>query len=176
MTTTHPAVGLYGDGGVIGVNPSKLGGTWAWCQVDAAGERIRCASGIVRPGASGNPDGVTNNLTEMLALIYGLESVPHGWRGTVYSDSQVSLGRLFLGWKLNGLPGWVLGRIKVIHRVHDLTQIRWVLLDGHPTHKQLDEGRGKRGNPVSIHNVWCDRACGEEAARFKAQLAVEVPA
>ena len=41
-------VALYADGGVIGSNPSSLGGTWAWCGVSASGDRIRTISGRER--------------------------------------------------------------------------------------------------------------------------------
>jgi hypothetical protein len=46
-----------------------------------------------------------------------------------------------------------------------------VLLDGHPTQAQLAAGVGKRGHPVSAHNVACDRACTAQANRVRAMLA-----
>ena len=48
--------------------------------------------------------------------------------------------------------------------------ISCLLLDGHPTRSQLEAGKGKRGGPVSEHNVWCDKACGYAAVGFIEKL------
>lgn len=149
---------LYADGGVIGRNPSPIGGTWAWCHVNAAGERIATGSGVVLPRPS--LPLITNNLTEMIALVKGLEALPEGWAGTVYSDSQITIGRVFWGWKQNNLPAVLLRQCAAAIARIDFANCRAVLLDGHPTQAQLAAGRGKRGNPVSEHNVWCDKECG----------------
>lgn len=157
---------LYVDGGVIGRNPSPQGGTWAWCHVDAAGQRIAHGGGIVLPIAWGLA-AITNNLTELLALAEGLESLPAGWRGTVYSDSMVTLGRVFLGWQMNGVPAGLIERVDAaMARIDRRSQ--WILLDGHPTKAQLAAGIGKRGHRVSEHNVFCDRRCGEIGRMYQA--------
>lgn len=155
-------IALYADGGVIGRNPSSVGGTWAWRHVNANGEPVAEESGVITV-AEAKVGFVTNNLTELLALVNGIEALPAGWRGTVYSDSNISLGRLFRGWALNEVPQWLIERMGAAMRHVDIEHSREVLLDGHPTKAQLEAGTGKRGNPVSIHNVWCDEACGEQA-------------
>ena len=55
-----PPIALYTDGGVIGQNPSPIGGTWAWCMVSEGGERTRHAYGYVTPADLGTPT-VSNN-------------------------------------------------------------------------------------------------------------------
>lgn len=155
-------VGAYADGGIIGRNPSPIGGTFAWCHVDEAGERVRVGSGMVLPGDGDLPDLITNNVTEFAALVCCLEALPDGWSGPVHSDSRVTLWRLFHGWKMTGVP-WSLVSFgsRALCRLGTLTP---VLLDGHPTKAQLAAGVGKRGGPVSPFNVWCDTECQRLAA------------
>ena len=50
-----PPIALYTDGGVIGQNPSPIGGTWAWCMVGADGTRTRHAYGYVTPADLDTP-------------------------------------------------------------------------------------------------------------------------
>lgn len=155
-----PIIAVYADGGVIGRNPSEIGGTWAWCHVDADGEYIQCASGVIRPAQIGLP-AVTNNVTEFAALARALRALPDGWSGEVYSDSRITLGRFFEGWKLEGIPeNW---HDCVQRHIRRLGELNWTLLDGHPTQAQLATGIGKRGNPVSRHNAWCDKECNRLA-------------
>lgn len=169
---------LYVDGGVIATNPSMIGGTYAYLYVNEEGQTEGAAS-VVTAAEMGSP--VTNNQTEMLALIYGLESLPDDFKGTVFSDSAVTLGRVFQGWKWSHIPEWMHKRFRAQRtRLVHWDEIHYVLLDGHPTKKQLETGVGKRGHPVSIHNVWCDHACGRVGTAYLEQLgkdiAVEVPA
>lgn len=150
---------LFCDGGVVGANPSPFGGTYAWRRVEdgvviAEGARFISTADARVPA-------VTNNLTEMLALIKGLECLPADWQGTVLSDSQITLGRAFMGWKWNNIPAWVhhrfqTGRARLVH----YDAFEHVLLAGHPTRAQLAAGVGRHGYRVSEHNVWCDKACG----------------
>jgi hypothetical protein len=49
----------------------------------------------------------------------------------------------------------------------ELGRLEPILLDGHPTQAQLKAGVGKRGNPVSRFNAWCDLECQRMAARFR---------
>lgn len=156
---------VYADGGVIGANPSPIGGTWAWCFVNADNQRIHTASGVVLPRTSCPL--ITNNLTEFLAVVKALEALPEGWSGTVYSDSQVTIGRIFWGWKQNNLPLVLLRQANAAIARLDFQRCTAVLLDGHPTRAQLLAGRGKRGNLVSEHNVWCDLACQREARAYR---------
>lgn len=154
---------LYADGGVISRNPSPIGGTWAFCLVDEHGQRVHEYSSFITPHEAGVPL-VTNNLTELLALVNGLEMLPDDFTGTVYSDSWVSLQRVFLAAKLNNVPVWLVDKLQAFQRTGRLAKMRYVLLDGHPTQAQLLAGKGKRGAPVSEHNVWCDKECGRVAA------------
>ena len=160
MTT---AVAVYADGGVIGRNPSEDGGTWATCHVDAAGQRVWTASGRIDFEDVGGL--VTNNQSEFYALLSGLEELPAGWSGKVCTDSLVTIRRFRDDGRLWGIPlPWRKRMALVLGR---LGALEYVLLDGHPTKAQLAAGRGKRGSPVSIHNVWCDRECGEVAKRYR---------
>lgn len=158
---------LYCDGGVINVNPSPIGGTWAYrivCNGVVAAEQ----SGVITPAEAGTPN-ITNNFTEMLALVRGLQhlTVLPKWTGTIYSDSQITLGRAFMGWKWTGIPKWLYEEFgHAVKGLHNWERIRCVLLSGHPTKAQLQLGTGKGGRPVSIHNVACDRLCGDEARKF----------
>lgn len=156
---------LYCDGGVIGHNPSPIGGTWAYRRVIdqmVVDER----SGIITPDSAQTPC-VTNNLTEMLALVYGLLSLPPIWLGTIYSDSQITLGRASLGWKWKNIPSWLYKEFGcAAKRLVNFKDIKYVLLQGHPTKSELLAGVGSKGYPVSEHNVWCDLACGQRAREF----------
>lgn len=161
---------VYSDGGVIGVNPSPIGGTWACCLIDECGTTAESCSGYVWPEKVGDwvpwcvetPE-VTNNQTEFYALLSALERLPDGWSGRVCSDSAITLGRFFRGFKLTGLPqGWVDRGAAALARLGAVTLVQ---LDGHPTRAQLAAGVGKRGNPVSAHQGWCDKECGRLARR-----------
>jgi ribonuclease HI len=166
---------LYCDGGVLKVNPSPYGGTWAWCLTNDepkyandgdSGENItRCASGFISPewGVNGF---VSNNVSELWAAVSALEVMPFDWKGTLCSDSQVTLGRLAREWPLRGVPDYLahwLADIRLRLRT-DLLGVEFLLLQGHPTKADLASGIGARhGYPVSKFNVWCDQACTERA-------------
>jgi ribonuclease HI len=156
---------VYADGGCIVRNPSPHGGTWAWCFVDDAGTRVQSKSGLILPAEIGL-SAVTNNVSEFAALARALRALPDGWSGPVFSDSQITLGRIFWGWRDKGLPaGWLWAAQANLRR---LGKLEPVLLDGHPTKAQLASGIGKRGNRVSEHNVWCDHECGRVCATWQA--------
>lgn len=110
---------------------------------------------------------VTNNLSEYVALVRGLESLPEGWSGAVYSDSQIALARLFYQVRCKGLPPVLIRQAAAAVARLDWTNIAPVLLAGHPTKAHLFQGLGKKGNPVSLHNVWCDAPCSEEARKYR---------
>lgn len=163
---------LFADGGVICANPSAVGGTWAWRRV--CGALLHQHSGVITPQQANLP-AITNNLTEMLAVVRGLQALPSAWTGTIYSDSQITLGRVFLGWKWKNIPLWLHHEYQQARaRLVNWEKIQWVLLQGHPTKAELAAGVGSRGYPVSEHNVWCDKACGERAAEFLREMEVEV--
>jgi len=147
---------VYADGGLIGPNPSAKGGTWAWCHVNSSGERVKERAGVVLPDELGL-EKVTNNISEMVALLRCIRNLPEGWSGTVYSDSQITLGRVFKGWDMEKCPSSII--VRALEYRRRLGRIIPVLLDGHPTKAQVTAGIGKRGNMCSEHNVWCDDAC-----------------
>lgn len=153
---------LYADGGIIGPNPSPIGGTWAWCLVNDQNGRVASASGTLLQADVGLP-AVSNNVTELYALILGCESLPTGWRGTVCSDSWISLQRVFRGAKLNNVPPWLCQRLGGLLKSGHLAECSYELLDGHPTQAELTRGVGKRGHKVSEHNVFCDAECTRRA-------------
>ena len=153
---------LFTDGGVLGRNPSLQGGTWAFCAADKLDRRVLEMSGFVLA-----PTGevMTNNHTEQLAIVRGLEAMPSGWCGTVYSDSAIALGRVFCGHRCNGLPAWIQARTQ--SAMARLGDVRFAQVKGHPTKKELLAGRDKQNRYlVSALNVWCDAACDAEKRRY----------
>lgn len=165
---------LYTDGGVIGRNPSPDGGTWAFCHVDEAGQRVHEESGIIYPGGFAI-QAITNNQSELIALINGMLALPRGWSGVVASDSAISLGRLFWSWKWHNVPLVMRAKAQAALEHIDAANSTPLLLDGHPTKAQLVAGIGKRGHPVSEHNVWCDVACGQQAQKYREDLYANLP-
>jgi hypothetical protein len=135
---------------MIGQNPSPIGGTWAWCMVNADGTRTRHAYGYVTPADLGTPT-VSNNHTELLALVLGLEALPAGWAGTVYSDSWVSLQRVFLAAKLANVPPWLVDRLQTLQKSGALKQMTCTLPDGEePQHGLSFELQPLKGLPFTI--------------------------
>lgn len=164
---------LYVDGGVIGTNPSAISGTYAVRIVSDDGTSWGYGAVISRSDMGGD---VTNNQTEMLALLKGLAKLPDDFKGTICSDSAVTLGRAFSGWKWKNIPEWMHRMFREQRaRLINWDQIQYVLLDGHPTKLQLQAGIGKRGHPVSEHNVWCDRACHEAADLYMTTIGNNIP-
>lgn len=167
---------LYVDGGVIGSNPSAMGGTWAVRLVSHKGF-CHDYSGVIQPHEITNMfETVSNNQSEMMAFLEGLRRLPAEFSGTIYSDSQVTLGRAFMGWKWKNIPSWM----HVVYQIQRKRLVKWeeikyVLLDGHPTKVQLEAGIGKRGHPVSKHNVWCDEACRQAGEVFMDQIGKNIP-
>lgn len=182
---------ICADGGCVQSNPSPYGGTWAWCAIDADGQRVIDQSGVVltelgahsayaQLAANGHHTqllrrpSISNNVMEYLALRNALRTLPDGWRGTIYSDSQITLGRLFahkahdgwtllgvrpaaLPWRVKGIPDrWVEDARAHVERLGPCTV---QLLNGHPTAADFARGFGKRGYPVSEHNVHVDGLC-----------------
>jgi ribonuclease HI len=154
-------IAIYTDGGLIGRNPSSLGGTWCYCWVDKINERINQDLGIILP-VQYNQD-ITNNLTELYAAMKALESVPKGWTGTIYTDSKCTQSRITTGNRFSGIPMTI--RIKV-RELRANRKYKVVLLGGHPTRKELVTGFRSDGKLVSKWNVWCDDQCKKLARRF----------
>jgi len=158
---------LYTDGGVIGKNPSAIGGTWAWCLVSPANQsRVNENCGTVLAGYLGLPT-ISNNVTELLAAVLGLEWLPGNMNVHLFTDSNVTLLRLTTGKGWKGVPEVLKARALAVRpRVASAT-----LLGGHPNKKELATGVRKDGFPVSIHNVYCDKLCNELAKKAKATAA-----
>ena len=165
MPKYQPPAVVYCDGGVIGPNPSAIGGTWAWCWVDSYGNRYRHAGGVVTPLRLG-VEKVTNNVTELLAAVRLLLSLPDDWHGTLWTDSQVTLYRLTR--PEAGMTGVPERLAELLREVLKGKSMNVVLCGGHPTKEELRGGFRKRnGLPVSRHNVFCDHLCNRAAANFK---------
>ena len=87
---------VFADGGVYKHNPSRTGGAWAYVILD--GDNIlESKAGIVEGK-------VTNNLMEYLAVYEALKALPDGWSGEIVSDSKITLGRIFYGWRCKNIP------------------------------------------------------------------------
>lgn len=165
-----PPAALYADGGVIQSNPSSIGGTWAWCGVDLAGERFAVSSGVVL--ATPQEPEITNNQMEFVAAVRALDSLPDGWIGILASDSQVTIGRLFWGWAMNNLPElWLKRWLQVKGRLGKVTPL---LLKGHPSASELRTGRAANGSPVSVHQVFVDEECQRLAGEYVNRTVVAV--
>lgn len=154
---------LYADGGVIKKNPSPIGGTWAWVLVEND-KILDRGCGIFVPEQNGLF--VTNNQTELEAIIRGLGSLYDDELAKVFSDSEVTLGRVFRGSTFNNIPKEMKKRLDFEKkRLKRFSEFPYELLHGHPTKKQLENGFGKNGHPTSKWNVLCDEMCrqvGEE--------------
>lgn len=169
MKLSAELLAVYCDGGVVSKNPSTIGGTWGWCAVNSADERVIERAGFVPTTLARTL--ITNNHTEQIAIVLALEAMPTGWSGTVYSDSQIALGRIFKGYACRNLPMVIQTRTQAALR--RLGVLKYVHLSGHPTKQELMQGYSDRHEtrlPVSIHNKWCDEAATQVAERVKVAL------
>lgn len=161
---------IYVDGGVIGKNPSYKGGTWCWCHVNPEGERVNWKCGIITPDDLGLTV-ISNNITELMAAIRGLESVPKSWEGTIYTDSSCTLSRLTKSNSFKGLPQWMIRRTVELRRNR-----KWdiKLVAGHPNPEELTQGfllnRKNTKRYVSEHNVFCDEQCTRIGSLYAQRL------
>jgi ribonuclease HI len=118
-------------------------------------------------------DAVSNNQTELLAIIEGanhllLHHDPHKGAKAhveVCSDSQMALGWMFQEYKTSALPDPIAIALFQMQVERLLTpRYTWSPNQhaGHPTKADLERGFRLVNNycvPVSEHNVWCDKAC-----------------
>jgi ribonuclease HI len=170
---------IYTDGGLLSVNPSDIGGTWAWVAVDAEDRKIGWKSGVVttRSMLQHGLHRVSNIIMEHVALIKAMEAVPLNWSGTILSDCQPVLTRVISDYEISkgfkrmpaselNLPEYVSKRQK--EAVKRLGKVRFVLVQGHPTKADLACGIGKKRNlPVSKWNVLADDLCNQEKSKFR---------
>ncbi len=169
MQKSSKSIYLFADGGLIGRNPSKLGGTWCWCWVQN-GEMIQSNSGVILPKHIG-VDSVTNNVTELFAAVHALNSIPENWNGILHTDSRVTLLRITNGMNQNtpGVPEYL--RQELL-RLRLTRHWRVVLVAGHPTRVELAQGyRRRNGLLVSRWNVFCDEECQRLAREYLARKA-----
>jgi ribonuclease HI len=149
-------IALYVDGGVIGSNPSMIGGTYAWRVVSDDHDPIGYAR-VITTQEMGGP--ITNNQTEMLAMLQGLQRLPNSFDGAIYCDSQVTLGRAFRGWKWTNIPSWM-------HLVYTLQRKRLVNWSD-IKYLQLEK--------TNEHAKWCDQACQLAGDAFMATVGQNIP-
>lgn len=156
---------LYTNGGVILKNPSTIGGTYAWCIVEN-GEIVDRGSGYITP-ESMYLDVVTNNQAELYAVLRGLAAICDNEIVEIRSDSEITLGRIFKNYSFNNIPEFMTCLLKAEkNRLKNFRQFKYTLMDGHPTQAQVDKGFGKQGHVTSKFNVWCDKECGRQAAKY----------
>lgn len=162
---------IFCDGGCVTPNPSKEGGTWAYCFVDHNDHKVAHASGLVTPEDIGLP-AVTNNFTEFYAALRAMEmATVQTYPVTIYTDSLITLRRLerpkFAS--MRGIPDVFIHRLR--REAVRLAYYTVVLLSGHPTEDDLKLGFTEKGRQVSKWNVFCDELCQKEAWRAKTKNA-----
>lgn len=116
---------VFCDGGVVGLNPSKIAVTWAWCHVNGW-ERLAEASGYITPAAA----------------VEGLEALPDGWSGQLLTDSEVTFARLSLRGTKKGISDSLWNRLNCT--LGRLGPVEPKLLKGHPTRKQIIAGYARK--------------------------------
>ena len=166
---------VFADGGIIDRNPSAVGGTWAFRLVDFGGRPAYEASGHVAAAEVTplGPEWVSNNFTEVLALLLAFEQLPDGWTGSAYSDSKNAISaHSRAAWnppvKPDYLPDAIWGRMVAARE--RLGPVKFTLLGGHPTEAELAAGCRRDGKPVSEHNVFCDKAATAAGRAYLASI------
>lgn len=166
---------LYSDGGVVKKNPSPIGGTWAYVLVRDDQDIIGFNKGFISPQDMGVDEFVTNNQTELLAMVEGLSHLKHDAIVEICSDSEITLGRMFRGYALKNIPAWLVRVMKhEQERLIHFKKFTYTLMDGHPTAMEVQRGIGKKGHITSKYNVLCDDMCNQVAQRYK-DVTVEKP-
>lgn len=168
LDRVRPGSAVWVDGGLVGKNPAPAG-TWAWCLAvpgGVRGGRHVQRSGVLTAEDVGLP-AVTNNLTELLAVLAAAEALPAGWAGDLFTDSRITAGRWNRGLHPADptVPEWLAARLALARSRVRLTAR---LVRGHPTAEDLARGHDGHGVPVSEHNVWCDRSCSAAARAWRA--------
>jgi ribonuclease HI len=153
---------LFTDGGCSRKNPSPYGISWAYVAVDENDTIIKQESGAITTESCGKYK-ASNNLAEMIAAVKALEYAAqnNGDSVILYSDSELTLNRIFKDYSKDGLPNNVVSRLGTA--VAKINKLSGILVGGHPSKKELKAGIGKKGLPVSKYNVLCDKLCKEEA-------------
>ena len=154
---------IFTDGGVMGRNPSPLGGMWAFCAVDARDVLIFGDGHVITPAEVELPY-VENNVSELYAVIKALEWAPVGPRFELWTDSINTMRRLLdpIYASMNGVCDTLHQRLIAAVQRHGGTlpgqRLDVRLCAGHPTKAELEAGRKSKNNlPFSKWNVWCDK-------------------
>ncbi len=186
---THPladAVAVYTDGGLLTKNPSDVGGVWAWVAVSATDRNLGFKSGVVLcPHPTKK---LSNNHMEQIAIVRAIEALPDGWDGVIYTDSDVARIRVESDYEqvVLGSKRFPAAEKNLYTSISERSkravaklgrQVRFVLLQGHPTKADLECGWGaKRNLPVSKWNVWADRRCVYEKKLYmEKQTLIDLP-
>lgn len=149
-------VALYIASGCIGSNPSAIGGTYAW-RIISSEDTIYGRAAVVPASRIGAE--VTNNQAEMLALLDGLSRLPAHFHGKVYSQSQVTLGRAFAGFRWKNIPDWMHKRYQVERsRLGMWHQIKPEIVDD-----------------SNEHIRWCVEQCKIAADEFMSNIGKNIP-
>ena len=122
--STPEQILIWTDGSCLG-NPGP--GGWAYI----------IQRGADRREAAGHERHTTNNRMEMAAAIEALKTLDASYRVVLYSDSQLLIKTMTLGWKRKKNQDlWVeLDRLTAVHRI----DWQWVRgHDGHPENEACD--------------------------------------
>lgn len=162
---------LFTDGSTIQTNPSPRGGCWAWVLV-RNGQVERKASGLIEPTDWGL-EAITNNQMELFAALRGIESLPQGFKGRLWSDSAITLHRIMSSSKFNGCPDWLRDRVLEARNNRE-----WhydaSLVAGHATDRELRMGRSEDGRKVSKWNSYVDLLCRRVARKWACNVGTKL--
>jgi hypothetical protein len=171
----HPVVDTaYTDGGVIGMNPSQDGGSWAFRYVAGGVPTWEQAGVVLLSELPPSMPYVSCNLTEFLAILLAVEGLPGDSPVEVCSDSINAIDAFRYPDRKNWVPAHLWQR-RVAEMARLDGRIGFKLLGGHPTKIELAQGfKDRNGLPVSEHNQWCDEAATQAIADYRhAQLSEE---
>ncbi len=154
---------VFTDGGLMSSNPSTVGGTWAWVRINEEGDVTDCKSGVLLPHHL-QLTTVTNNQSEMTAIYKALKGIPSGWKGRLYSDSQICLTWIQSKKKWKNCPEWLESMVKTeIQRIHNSGGcVYFRHLDGH-----------QEGSHFHQWNCRCDQMCNEQRTLYEERNGIE---
>jgi hypothetical protein len=161
---------VYCDGGLVRTNPSPWGGVYAWVQVDTrTNTMLDNGGGLILP-VQWETGSITNNQAELVAMLSAIGSWPLGVEGVLYTDSALTIGRVFGNDPLTNLPGRMAAWVRSTKRGPKIGLLSPMLIAGHPTKVDLGRGANADGRPVSEWNVWVDDECNRLKYQFEAGL------
>lgn len=162
---------VFVDGGLLGRNPSPIGGTYGIVYIQIDDTVISELSGVIDAETLGYNGFVSNNVSELYALCLGILKITpvHGLEVHFYSDSEITLGRVFCGDALNNVPDWLkeMTRNARLH-LRKLNLKGYTLLAGHSSIADCAAGWNKAKNlPASKWNTHVDRMCNQARAKYE---------